>query len=119
MVADGCNLSNLVAYIDIADVANLHVAALLDPTVKGERIQAWDAANTWDRFVSAFQKIRPEKSFAGLPEGTTMLGTVDNKLGKDLLKKWTGQDDWISVEESIRSTLEGKKPSQLTLGYSY
>ncbi|KAK5052093.1 hypothetical protein LTR84_002897 [Exophiala bonariae] len=113
------NFADLVAYIDIADVANLHVAALLDPTVNNERIQAWDETNTWDKFVSAFQKIRPEKSFSGLPEGVTMLGTVDNKLGKDLLKKWTGQDDWISVEESIKRTLDGKKPAQLTLGYSY
>lgn len=101
------------------DVATLHVAALLDPAVESERIHAWSEANTWDKVISAFGEIRPAKTFSTLPGGTTMLGTVDNRQGKALLKKWTGQDDWTSVEESIKGTLEGKKPVQLTLGYSY
>jgi nucleoside-diphosphate-sugar epimerase len=109
----------LVAFIDIVDVANLHVAALLDPTVENERIHAWSETNTWSAFLAGFRSIRPEKTFPGLPEETTMLGTVDNRLGKDLLKKWTGQNDWTGVQESIKNTLEGRRPTQLTLGYSY
>lgn len=111
--------SGLMAFVDIADVANLHVAALLDSTVQNERIHAWSETNTWSALLAGLRSLLPEKTFPGLSEETTMLGTVDNRLGKELLKKWTGQDDWTSVEESIKNTLEGKRPTQLTLGYSY
>ena len=108
-----------VAFVNNRDVAILHVAALLDPTVANERLNVWSEQNNWSKLYAAFHTLFPERDFSGVPSGSNMVGTVDDKLAKELLKKWTGQDDWTSLEESVKSTLEGVRPVALQLGYHF
>ena len=112
-------LSSSVAFVDLTDVAILHVIALLDPEVQNERVHAWTERNNWSKIEEAFRGLYPETSWAHLPQGSQLEGTVNDKRGKELLKKWTGQDDWTSVRESVKTAIEGVKPAVLGLGYSW
>jgi hypothetical protein len=92
-----------VNYVNVRDVASLHVAALLDPEVNGQRVQAFNSGFNWNNVLAVFRKVYPERKFIDdLPGMQSFLGTTDASLSLKLLKKWNGQDDWISFEDGIK-----------------
>jgi hypothetical protein len=98
--------------IHVEDVALLHVAAILDSSVKNARIHAWSDAFIWNDVLAIFRKLRPDQKFLDdLPDVARMRATVDDKLTLSLLKKWGNQEGPLGLERSIKDTLEGKKPS--------
>ncbi|KAH8816908.1 hypothetical protein F5884DRAFT_873743 [Xylogone sp. PMI_703] len=95
-------------YVNARDVALLHVAAVLDPEVKNQRIHAWGAPFNWNDLLAIMRKLRPAHKFIDdIPNLGQMLGTVDDSLGLKLLKKWNGQAGWTSLEQGIRENIEG------------
>jgi nucleoside-diphosphate-sugar epimerase len=100
-----------VAYVDVRDVALLHVAAVIDPELKSRRLYAWAHNYTWNDVVEVMRKLYPEKKF--MDDFKDMKGSsarVDNEVSEALLKKW-GQHGWTSLETCIKDTLEGKRPT--------
>ena len=104
-----------MAYVHVRDVALLHVAALLDTTVKHRRVHAWSAPFNYNDILTILRKLHPEKKFIDDRDGMgKMLATVDDSLGRELLRRW-GKDrrqgeEWIGFEQGIRDTIEGKWP---------
>lgn len=98
--------------IHISDVALVHIAALLDASVKNERIHAWADEFIWNDVLAIFRKLRPgHRVIDDLPDKERMKGTVDDKLTRSLLKIWGNQDGPLGLERSIRDALEGVQPS--------
>ncbi|CAG8397788.1 unnamed protein product [Penicillium salamii] len=91
-------------YVDVADVARLHVAALLSPTVRFERIFAFAAPQNWTEIVRILRKLRPGNLM--IPpepenEGHDLSEVVPSKRANEILRDFFGRPGWISLEESI------------------
>jgi hypothetical protein len=98
----------LVNYVNVTDVALLHVAAVLDPEVSSQRIHAWAASFNWNDLLAILRKWYPQKKFVDdLPGMGRFLGTMDDSLPLRLLKRWAGKAGWTSLEQGVRETLEG------------
>jgi nucleoside-diphosphate-sugar epimerase len=90
-------------YVDVQDDARLHVAALLLPEVKDERVFAFTATFTYNELLVAFRKAAPEHNFPeDLKQEDKHLATVPNSRAEELLKK-TGRNGWMSLDESIKN----------------
>ncbi|KAK4233776.1 hypothetical protein C8A03DRAFT_47757 [Achaetomium macrosporum] len=93
-------------FVDVQDNARLHVAALIHPDVRGERIFAYAAPYTWRGVQRAIQKLQPNKVFprdfveAQLDKSEIIPAARAEALLKDL-----GRLGWTSLEESIRMNI--------------
>ncbi|KAF2500119.1 NAD dependent epimerase/dehydratase [Lophium mytilinum] len=50
-------------YIDVVDVAKLHIAGLVDPGVTNERLYGFAGDFTWDDILAIFRELDPKKTF--------------------------------------------------------
>ena len=95
-------------FINTRDDGRLHVAATIDTSVQNERIFAFAEPFNWNDILASIRELRPDNKvpddFPDLPRD---LSTVDNALGKELLKKWWGQDGYTSLKQSVKENLEG------------
>ena len=90
----------------MVDDAILHVAALIHPDVKDERIFGFATPYNWSLFLSIFRKLYPQKEFiADIPGEGQDLSKVPNEKALHLLKE-LGQDGWTSLEDSLRANTE-------------
>lgn len=95
-----------VLVIDVKDVALLHVAAVLDPDVKNERIQAWGHKCNWNDILAAMRKLRPQhKLVSDFPNLGSQNISTDSTLPLALLKKWGNEDGWRSLEKTVADNL--------------
>ncbi|GAB7341869.1 hypothetical protein MBLNU457_g0187t1 [Dothideomycetes sp. NU457] len=91
-------------FVDVGDDARLHVAALLHPDVKGERVFAFAEAKNAERTVAVLSKAFPERRFelkGGMGED---LSVIEGKERAEELLKWLGRKGWVGMEESYRET---------------
>lgn len=93
------------------DDARLHLcAAVLDESLKNERIFAFAKSVNVNDIIGAIKKVRPDVDHSKLnvDQGELRdLSTVPNELGASLLGKWYGQDGYKSLEQSVKENLEG------------
>jgi hypothetical protein len=104
--------------VNVRDTAKLHLIALVDSSIKNERIYAWDAIFTWNKIIDIMSEIRSKDAkrlqALKLENEVSDATTVDNALGEELLKKWYKQEGengrgWIGLVETVRENLEGVK----------
>lgn len=88
-------------------MALLHIAALLDPEVKGCRLQAWAEPANWNDLLRTLRKLCPNNTSiaSNIPDETNIELTTDTTQCICLLKKWGGQDRFKTTEEAIQDTL--------------
>lgn len=97
----------IAIYVNVRDVAALHVGALLDQDVSGERIQAWAAPFNWNDILAIMRQKYPDRQFPeDLPEMGQISATTDDALARHLLKKWAGREDWLSLEQGVVDVVE-------------
>ncbi|PVH93439.1 NAD(P)-binding protein [Periconia macrospinosa] len=93
--------------VNVKDVALLHVAAILDPDTQNERLQAWAQYCTWNDILSIMRKVVPDRKLIDdFPDMTTLTVTADFSQPLALLKKWGGQDGWISLEDTVTENVK-------------
>ncbi|KAH6887046.1 hypothetical protein B0T10DRAFT_539215 [Thelonectria olida] len=94
-------------FVDIHDIALLHVAAILDPEVKNARLHTWGHSSQWNEFLAVLRKLRPQKEFiADYPDPYYLTMSTDQSESIALLKKWAGQDGWKPLKDSISESIE-------------
>ncbi|MBE7181519.1 MAG: hypothetical protein INR71_09990 [Terriglobus roseus] len=92
-------------YVDVQDCARLHVAALLLPDVREERVFAFATPFNVNTELAAFRKIRPGRKFVDdLPDVPVHLAEVPNDRAEELLRK-VGRKGWVPMEESFENML--------------
>lgn len=102
----------IAIFVDVRDVALLHVAALLDPSIEGTRLPAWGYEFNWNDILKILQQLDPGKALpAALDNPGEFNGTADVAQAKHALKRWGGQDDFISLEKGVIDTLNGPSVS--------
>ena len=93
--------------VDVKDTARLHVAALIDPEVKEERILAFAHPYNWNAILACLREIYPEKKLPkDLENEPKDLSTLDNSRGAYLLKKF-GRPGFTSMKDSIIENTKG------------
>ncbi|KAG6358980.1 hypothetical protein INS49_012500 [Diaporthe citri] len=93
--------------VNVVDSARLHLAALIDGSVKNERIMAFNVPFNWNVVLDNFRELFPNKKFPDNQEQQSDISEVDNKLGAELLRKWFGQPGWTGLKESLRQNVAG------------
>jgi len=92
-------------YVNVRDCARLHVAALLDPSVRSERLFAFAGAYNWHDVIDVLKKLRPEnKKIPTAPEGEGRdLSDVSkaSKRAEELIRSFFGVKGWTSLEDSL------------------
>jgi hypothetical protein len=95
-------------YINVRDIARLHVAATTDGPTTSQRTLAFAAPFNWNDILAILRRLRPHSTIpADLPDLGRDVSTVDNALGRSLLRKWWRQDGFVGLEESVGENLEG------------
>ncbi|KAK7430763.1 hypothetical protein QQZ08_002807 [Neonectria magnoliae] len=94
-------------FVDVKDIALLHIAAILDPEIKNARLQTWGHSANWNEFLTVLRKLRPQKEFiADYPNPYYLTMSTDQSDSVTLLKKWADQDGWKSLKDSISNSIE-------------
>ncbi len=91
--------------VDVQDTARLHVAALIDPDIEGQRILAFAHPFNWNDVLACLRKLYPERPFPADIEGLGRdLSRLDNGPGAELLRKF-GRSGWTSMEKSVKNNV--------------
>ena len=83
----------------------LHAAALLDEGINGERIYAFAKEFNWTDILSILRKLRPAREFPADPvdEGRDYTDVKLIPRAGEILKRFSGQLGWTSLEDSLRN----------------
>ncbi|PIG86236.1 cinnamoyl-CoA reductase [Aspergillus arachidicola] len=96
-------------FVDVADLARVHVVGLLHPEAKSERLFAFASTFTWNEFVGILRKLRPGNIEIPSPpenELRDLSDIVPARRAKDLLQAVFGGSGWVGLEESIRAGVD-------------
>ncbi|PCG98250.1 NAD-dependent epimerase/dehydratase [Penicillium occitanis (nom. inval.)] len=94
-------------HIDVKDVAVLHVAAILDPKISNERLQAWAENCNWNDMLAILRRLYPQRHFIDdLPNQQRLSISTDLTLPLQLLKKWGNQTGWRTLEQTIKDNVQ-------------
>ncbi|KAF8863136.1 NAD(P)-binding protein [Acephala macrosclerotiorum] len=94
-------------FVDVQDCARLHVAALIDPDVKNERLFAYAETFNANDLLKIFRKLQPGKQFpADYADNSRDLSIVKNERSIELLEKDFGRPGWTTLEESIKNCIQ-------------
>ncbi|SPO04382.1 related to dihydroflavonol-4-reductase [Cephalotrichum gorgonifer] len=94
-------------YVNVKDVARLHVAALLSKSITNERIYACAAPFTWNQVLDVLRRLYPSRQLAEDIEGAklSVLG-YPTKRGEQLLQNTFGREGWSSLEETVAENVK-------------
>ncbi|KAE8336575.1 hypothetical protein BDV24DRAFT_155079 [Aspergillus arachidicola] len=98
-----------IEFVDVADLARVHVVGLLHPEAKSERLFAFASTFTWNEFVGILRKLRPGNIEIPSPpenELRDLSDIVPARRAKDLLQAVFGGSGWVGLEESIRAGVD-------------
>ena len=94
-------------YVNVQDNARLHVIALTDPEVQGERIFAFTAPFNCNDIVGILRKIRPNKHWDDVPnQGLDLSEVPAIRRAEELLRADYGVG-LTGLEESVKANIEG------------
>ena len=101
------SLTKIASYVHVSDVAWANVGALLDPECEGERLPVWGTPFNWNDVLAIMRKQRPDQKFmSDIPNLGRFLGTVEDENTKTLVLKWSGQKEYIPLEQAVRENME-------------
>ena len=92
-------------WINVVDVARVHVAALLSSTVSNERLFAFAGPFNWTDYIAILKKLRPENKL--IPDGPKDEGRdlsdvwEASRRAEELVKEFFGTKGWVGLEESL------------------
>ena len=93
--------------VNVQDTARLHVLALIDPDVTGERILAFAHPFSWNDVLACLRKLLPDRKFPQDNEREARdMTSLDNSRGAQLLRK-SGRPGWTGLEQSLKDNTVG------------
>lgn len=103
-------ISNSIAFfVDIKDIATMHVAAVLDPEVKNGRFQTWGNLSNWNDMLAILRELRPQREFLpNFSNDSYLTISIDQSESEALLKKWANQDGWRSMKAMIADNIDNE-----------
>lgn len=94
-------------FVNVRDVALLHIAALILPGVNEERVLGFAGKYSQTDVLAILRKLEPGKQFKSAPEGELKdVSEVDNKRSEELLKEIKNGEGWTGLEETVTQNLK-------------
>lgn len=95
-------------FVDVRDTASLHVAALVNPSVKSERLFAYSETYSFSQILDIYRRAFPNHDWVECPaEMRRDLTTVlEGRARAVELLREMGKEDFITLEESVRMNAE-------------
>lgn len=96
--------------MDVRDDARLHVAALLDPKVKSQRIFAFAEPYNYTDIIALLHKMRPNNTKLPAPaenEGRDLTIIKPREKAEQLLKSFFKVPGWVKLEDSLAAGIVG------------
>lgn len=96
-------------YVDVRDCARLHVAALVGPDIKSERVFGYAYKFNWTDVIKRFQELRPaNRQIPDPPENdwSDLTEVKPSKRGEEILQFYFGKS-WTSLDQSLEEGIEG------------
>ena len=98
-------------FVNLQDCALLHLAALVNEDLQGQRILALGEAFDFNKIVDILNELSPENNLPEkLGDSTKPQATIDTTRETELLKA-IGKDGFTGLKESIRLCIEGATQS--------
>ncbi|KIW45683.1 uncharacterized protein PV06_04054 [Exophiala oligosperma] len=97
-------------FVDVRDDARLHVAALLDPKVKSQRIFAFAEPYNYTDIIALLHKMRPNNTKLPAPaenEGRDLTIIKPREKAEQLLKSFFKVPGWVKLEDSLAAGIVG------------
>ncbi|KAK4103023.1 NAD(P)-binding protein, partial [Parathielavia hyrcaniae] len=101
-------------YVDVEDVALLHIAAIFDPEIVGQRLHAWGSYRNWNDAIEILNEYDPEsqdkRSFFG--HDGAVCGQLYTRAPevRQMLQRWKGTDSsqpcWKPFEKTICESVD-------------
>ncbi|KAI0389656.1 NAD(P)-binding protein [Xylariaceae sp. FL0594] len=96
-------------FVDLRDCALLHLAALANADIQGQRLLALGEAFDFDKIVDILAELQPENNLPEkLTDGARGQATIDTRREQELLKAMGKEDGFTSLKESIRLCIVGE-----------
>lgn len=99
------SLQTLEWYVDVRDVARVHVAALVAPTVQSQRLFAFAGPFNWTDVVGILNRLRPENKAIPAPRDNEGRDLYDawkvSRLAEDIMRSVFQVNGWTSLENSV------------------
>ncbi|CAG8019977.1 unnamed protein product [Penicillium olsonii] len=93
-------------YVDVEDVARLHIAALLDPKIQSERIFGTAAKFRWTDVIAIMRRLRPNN--ADIPDAPNdyqcPFDYVGAQRAQQILLDFYGSG-WVTLEDSLERAI--------------
>jgi hypothetical protein len=94
-------------FVDVEDVAILHLIALINPEVKHERIFGYAEPFNFNQMLAIFRKNFPDKQFhEDFPGIGKDISTITARERAIALLKEFGRDGFRGLEESLLMNVE-------------
>lgn len=94
--------------INVADTAMLHMAGLLHPDAKGERIFGFASPRNLTETIRLWKELYPQRKFMDPPanEGVFEANIVGRPRAEELLR-WVKGSGWTSYKDSLKQGCDG------------
>ncbi|KAL8407401.1 hypothetical protein RB594_006295 [Gaeumannomyces avenae] len=94
-------------FVDARDVGRLYVACLTLPGLDRRRVYGFAKRYSWPRVLDIMKALYPQRTeWPALPEAGWDAFDVPTNDAEDLIKQVGDGSGWISLEDSIRDTVE-------------
>ncbi|PLB55792.1 NAD dependent epimerase/dehydratase [Aspergillus steynii IBT 23096] len=97
-------------YVDVEDVARLHLIALLGEKVKSQRIFAFAGSKNWTDILRVLRELRPSNTLipdVHANERHDEAVILPAQKAEELLREFFGRQGWTSLEESLAAGITG------------
>ncbi|EAW14634.1 putative NADPH-dependent methylglyoxal reductase (D-lactaldehyde dehydrogenase [Aspergillus clavatus NRRL 1] len=98
-------------FVDVEDVARLYTIAVMDPSVRMERVFAFAEPHNWTEILQYLRWLRPDnQSLPKAPEneGRDYAEILPRKRAEELLFRWYEQRGWTPIQTSIARAIGPK-----------
>ena len=98
-------------YVDVADVALLHIAAIFDSEIENDRLQAWGCHRDWNDAIAVLRNLGPGNPDVTQPffigHDGVQRGRLYTRFARvsEILKRWNGAG-WKAFESTIAESVE-------------
>ncbi|KAH7133769.1 hypothetical protein EDB81DRAFT_658571 [Dactylonectria macrodidyma] len=94
-------------FVDVQDCARLHVAGVILPDVRGERIFGFAGRFSWDAVLEILRKHEPEKDFPDDFSGREDYTDIKPRTRAEEILRNLGQRGWTELEDTVLMNTEG------------
>ncbi|KAL2266656.1 hypothetical protein VTJ83DRAFT_6008 [Remersonia thermophila] len=90
-------------YVDVEDVALLHVAAMFDPDIASCRLQAWGCFRDVNDAMAVLERLDGTKVYRRVGDDGVNRGQLYTSFTRvsEILRRWKGKGSWKEFEDTV------------------